>query len=284
MSDEVLDPSKDVRAEKYIHGYSDEMQRFHNLRTAAAEAAFFLPHLRPGMAVLDCGCGPGSITIDMAPVVAPGAMIGIDLAQRQIENARALAAERGAANVSFELGDISDLRFPDRSFDAAFAHNVLEHLRDPLKALNEIRRVLRPGGVIGILDDDWGALVWEPATPLLRQGTELFLKVAEQNGANFFYARHQKRFLREAGFVRIEGHAMARCYGSPERLRIFVEAVVRQFQDAAFMATVLDRGWADRESLDAVVGAVRAWGDDPDAYRAVLCPAAIGWVAKDPSP
>ena len=280
MSDDVLDSANGVRSEQYIHGYSTEMQRFHSQRTAAAEAAFFLPHLRPGMAVLDCGCGPGSITIDMAEVVTPGSVIGIDLAQAQIEHARTLATARGVANVSFEVGDLYHLRFPDRSFDAAFAHNVLEHLRDPLSALVEMRRVLRPGGVVGILDDDWGAYVWEPATPLLKQGIDLFLKVAEQHGANLFYARHQKRLLREAGFVRIEGHAMARCYGSPERLGLFVEAAVRQFQDAAFVRTVRERGWADQETLDAVIGAVRAWGADPDAYRAILCPAALGWVPE----
>ncbi|HVC33759.1 MAG TPA: methyltransferase domain-containing protein [Chloroflexota bacterium] len=279
MSQSQTDRATNAPGESYIHGYSDEFQRLHGQRTAALEAGFFLPYLRAGMDLVDCGCGPGSITLDLATLVAPGSVVGIDVAQRQLDYARALAAQRGVPNVRFEPGDVYAMPFPDASFDAAFAHNLLQHVRDPLRALRETRRVLKPGGVVGIQDDDWGAYLWEPATPLLRRGLELFLKVAEANGAGFFYARHQKRRLREAGFVRVEGYAMARSNGTPERLGLFVEAAVRQFQDPAFVATVLEHGWADQETLDALPATIRAWARDPDAYRAILCPAAVGWVA-----
>ncbi|MDI6824228.1 MAG: methyltransferase domain-containing protein [Bacillota bacterium] len=82
-------------------------------------------------------------------VLASGSVVGIDREPRQVERARTLAAERGAANVEFRVGNIYELSFPDASFDAAFAHNVLERLSDPLRALREMRRVLRPGGVVG---------------------------------------------------------------------------------------------------------------------------------------
>lgn len=280
MSQSQTDRATTAQGGSYIHGYSDEFQRLHGQRTAAVEAGFFLPYLRAGMDLVDCGCGPGSITVDLATIVAPGQVVGVDVAQRQLDYARALAAQRGVANVRFEPGDVYAIPFPDASFDAAFAHNLLQHLGDPLRALRETRRVLKPGGMVGIQDDDWGAYLWEPAPPLLRTGLELFLKVAEANGASFFYARHQKRLLREAGFVRVEGYAMARSNGTPERLGVFVEAAVRQFQDPAFVTTVLEHDWADQETLDRLPATIRAWADDPDAYRAILCPAAVGWVAR----
>jgi ubiquinone/menaquinone biosynthesis C-methylase UbiE len=94
------------------------------------------------MQVLDCGCGPGSITVDVAQRIAPGTVVGIDVDAVQVEQARRLAGERGIANARFEVGSVYELPFPDASFDAAFANNVLNHLGDPLRALLEMRRVL----------------------------------------------------------------------------------------------------------------------------------------------
>jgi ubiquinone/menaquinone biosynthesis C-methylase UbiE len=94
-------------------------------RTAAQEAAFFLPFLRPGMRVLDVGCGPGSITLGLAEVVAPGVVVGIDVDPAQVEQAQALAEARSMKNARFEVADIYRLPFPNGSFDAAFAHTVV---------------------------------------------------------------------------------------------------------------------------------------------------------------
>lgn len=117
------------------------------LRTAAKEGAFFVPFLRPGMRVLDLGCGPGSITLGLAETVAPGEVVGVDLQPSQVAQAQALGAARGMMNARFEVADVYRLPFPDGSFDAAFAHVVLMHLREPVRALAEMRRVLRPGGI-----------------------------------------------------------------------------------------------------------------------------------------
>ena len=93
-------------------------------RTAERQAVFFAPHLRSGMRLLDCGCGPGSITLGLAAIVAPAEAVGIDIGEGPLRMARELASELGITNVRFQTANVSELLFPDRSFDAVFAHAV----------------------------------------------------------------------------------------------------------------------------------------------------------------
>lgn len=144
-------------AETYTHGYSPAMTRFLAGRSATRNAAFFLEQLRPGLRVLDCGCGPGSITVGLAEVVAPGEVAGIDIAAVQIDMARALATERGVANVRFEIGNVYEVPYPDATFDAVFADTLFMYVREPVRALREIRRILKPGRVVGLREPDLGA-------------------------------------------------------------------------------------------------------------------------------
>ena len=143
------------RRETYTVGYSDVAVRYMTRRHAARDAAFLLPHLKPGMNLLDCGCGPGTISVGLAEAVAPGQVIGVDMNAGQVEGARTVARDRGVTNLSFEAASVYQLPFPDHSFDAAFSHALFEHLGEPLAALQEIRRVLRPGGFVCLSSPDW---------------------------------------------------------------------------------------------------------------------------------
>src|SRR4029077_5283180 len=115
---------------------------------------------------LDVGCGPGTITLGLAQLVAPGEVIGIDIQTSLIERAASLEKARGQTNLRFEHADLYALPFADRCFDAAFGNGVLMHLAEPMRALAQLRRVLRPGGVIGVRDPDFGAVLYAPMTPL----------------------------------------------------------------------------------------------------------------------
>src|SRR5260370_28125306 len=119
------------RKEHYVHGYEEWTRRWMTTRTAERELAFLMPHLAPGRRVLDCGCGPGSITVGLARAVMPADVIGIDIEPRQLETARSLAAEGSIGNVRFEEGSIYEIPSPDASFDVAVAHFVIEHVSDP---------------------------------------------------------------------------------------------------------------------------------------------------------
>jgi hypothetical protein len=140
--------------------------------------------------------------------------------------------------------------------------------------------VLKPGGLLGLRDDDWGAYFWEPTDPLIELAVGLVVKVWEHNGGDPFYPRHQRRLLREAGFARTAGSASAGYRGTPEETRGWAEVVIAHNRAPAFVQTVLEQGWADEATLAATDDALRAWGEHPDAYQAVMMCEAIGWVSE----
>jgi ubiquinone/menaquinone biosynthesis C-methylase UbiE len=266
--------------EVYVHGYSALEQQRLQARRATESAAFFLPFLRTGMRLLDCGCGPGSITLGLADLVAPGQVIGVDLEPRQVEAARQLAAERRIANVQFDVGNVYELPFPDTAFDAAFANTLLLHLREPLRALREIRRVLKPGGVVGIADGDYGTWLWEPTSPVLEQVRSVFLQSVRSHGGDPYLARHYRRLLLEAGFARSEAWAQASSdtRGTLEGTRLFAATAVQQLQTGTLGRTAREHGLATDEDLAAMIAAVREWAERPDAFWSVLVCTAVGWV------
>jgi len=248
------------------------------LRTAAEEGAFFLPHLRAGMRVLDLGCGPGSITLGLAEAVAPGEVVGVDFQPAQVAQAQALSAARGVMNVRFEVADVYRLPFPDGSFDAVFAHAVLMHLREPVRALVEVRRVLRPGGIVGVRDSDWGGRIHAPATRLLEQWYALTVRVRQLNGGDPFMGRHHRRLLLEAGFARAEATVSVWSDGTPEKTRRRASFLKAQLQ--GFAPTALSEGWMDQTTVEAVAAEFDAWAERSDAlYAETLCEA-IGWVSN----
>ena len=262
--------------EAYTYRATPAFDALLTARTAEREAAFFLPHLRPGMRLLDVGCGPGTITFGLAEAVAPGECVGLDLRSDVVALARDAADDRGAANVRFGAGSVYELPFPDAAFDAAFAHAVLMHLREPVRALAELRRVLRPGGLVGVRDMDHGAHLVYPASPLRERFYALRGRVQQHNGGDPFLGRTYRRLLLEAGFARAEAGATANCAGSPVETRRL--AALARAQLVGIAPTALAEGWADQATLEAIPADFDAWAERPDAFYAVVACHAIGWA------
>ena len=129
----------------YTHGHHESVLRSHRWRTAENSAGYLLSQLRPGQNLLDVGCGPGTITCDLARLVSPGSVTGVDASEEVVGEARSTAADAGVANVTFEVGSVFDLRFGDGSFDVVHAHQVLQHVGDPVAALGRDAPGLPPG-------------------------------------------------------------------------------------------------------------------------------------------
>jgi ubiquinone/menaquinone biosynthesis C-methylase UbiE len=254
-------------------------------RRTGRVAAFLAPHLRPGMRLLDCGCGPGSITVDLAQAVAPGEAIGIDLREDAIERGRALARERGVANVSFQSASVYRLPYPSGSFDAVFASAVLQHLASPVAALEEMHRVLRSGGVVGIVDGSSTFGIRHPTNPLLERWDRLRALEREYSTGRPADALALRTLLRAAGFTRTEASGgMATEAGPPAGS---LEATRRVAQDhlirlrGALGELAVAQGWTTREELERMAEALVAWGDAPDAFYARPVFTAIGWAGEE---
>jgi ubiquinone/menaquinone biosynthesis C-methylase UbiE len=261
----------------YNIGYGSELHTMMSQRAIATDAGFLLPHFRPGMRLLDCGSGPGTITLGLAEAVAPGEVIGIDVSPLQVERARTLAAEHGVDNVRFELGNIYELPFDDASFDVAWANAVLMHLREPVAALREMRRVVRPGGLVAVRDH--GVHLREPRTPVIEQLFDLQAKVCEVTlgRSTAGLGMRHRELLHEAGLSRAEGFADATVYGNPKRLRETAAAMrgLRSSEETRRIAASL--GY-DNATQDRLSSELDAWYERPDAIVVIVWSAGLGWV------
>jgi SAM-dependent methyltransferase len=266
-----------VPRETYIYRSNPAVAVAQGQRTAAHEADFFLPHLRPGMRLLDAGCGGGSITVGLAEAVAPVTVFGLDLEVFRLVEARRRTEEGAIVNAAFLGGDLHALPFPDASFDAVFSHHVLQHVRDPLAALREFHRVLRPGGVVGIRDPDEGATLFAPMTPLLVEARDLEMRLRRHLGSDPTYARNQRRLLLEAGFVRPEAQAVVQAWGTPPLARESAVGWRRRLAGPSGGAMLVALGWITPDRLTAIVDEILAWGERPDAFSAMTFCSAVAW-------
>src|SRR5258707_11260389 len=172
----------DGSAHVYTHGHHESVLRSHRWRTAENSAAYLLPHLAPGMSLLDVGAGPGTITVDLASRLVPGLVTALEATPEALALSRAEAARAGRTNISFVVSDVHAMDLDDDTFDIVHAHQVLQHVADPVKALGEMRRVCRPGGVVAARDSDYAAFTWFPQRPELDEWLALYRRGARGHG------------------------------------------------------------------------------------------------------
>ncbi len=200
--------------ETYTPGYTPKASDFMARRTLESHGAFFQPSLQPGSDVLDCGCGPGSITLGIAKAVFPGKVVGVDCNPSQLKRARRVARAQGMTSLGFLAGTAYALPFTDASFDRIFSHALLEHLADPPRALSEFYRVLKPGGTIGVCSPDWGGFIVSPPSPALSDAVTAYMALQTKNGGDVLIGRKLGAYVSAAGFRSVAMHARYECYPS----------------------------------------------------------------------
>ena len=257
------------RTATYTHGHAESVLRSHRWRTVENSAAYLLPHLRAGVDLLDDGCGPGTITVDLARRVAPGRVVGIDSAEDAIEAARAAAAD-AEVTVELAVGDVYTLDHDDGAFDVVHAHQVLQHVGEPVRALREMRRVCRPGGVVAARDSIYRAFTWYPLVEALDRWLEVYCAVAEANGGEPDAGSHLRAWCLEAGFSSIDASATAWCFASDEDRAWWGGLWADRITKTALTDRAIELGVATRAELEDLGDAWRGWAAAPDGWFAVL--------------
>lgn len=255
-------------SDMYTHGHHDSVLRSHRWRTAANSAAYLVDRLQPGMSLLDVGCGPATLTADLAGLVAPGRVVGVDPAESVLDEARSNLADLD--NAAAMTGDVYALDFEDGSFDVVHAHQVLQHLSDPVAAFREMARVCRPDGMVAVRDADYGAMTWWPRLPALDRWMSVYQAVGSANRAQPDAGRRLLAWAQAADLAGIEASASVWCYATAEDRRWWGDLWADRTTSSRFGRKAVDYGVATPAELEEIAAGWREWAEDPAGWFAVL--------------
>ena len=241
----------------YTHGHHASVLRSHRWRTAENSCAYLLPHLTPDLSLLDVGCGPGTITADLATRV--GRVLGIDPAATVIEEAR-----RDHPAVAFEVADLFEL---DGHWDVVHAHQVLQHLEDPVAALQRMGEL---GSLVAARDGDYPGFVWTGGDERLDRWLAVYLAVTRRNGANADAGRHLLRWAHEAGLTDVTYSTATWTYATPDDRAWWSGLWAERTVASAFAEQAVAYGIATADELADIAEGWRAWAAGPDNIFVIL--------------
>jgi SAM-dependent methyltransferase len=257
-------------APAYTHGHAESVLRSHRTRTAENSAGYLLSSLRPGLSVLDVGSGPGTITVDLAKRVAPGRVTALETSEAVLQLTRAEATRAGCTNVDFLVGDVHALQLPDACFDVVHAHQVLQHVADPVAALREMIRVCRPGGVVAARDGDYAGFTWYPASAGLEKWRELYRTAARANGGEPDAGRHLLGWAHAAGAREVTASSSTWCYADPQTRGEWGGMWAARITDSAIAEQLRAENLATGDELRELAAAWHEWAEHPDGWISVL--------------
>ena len=267
------------QSDTYTHGHQDSVLRAHRWRTAENSAAYLLPLLRPGDRLLDVGCGPGTLTADLALSVAPGPVTGIDVAAAVLGEAEAHARDVGAANVTLLAGDFRDADLLPASFDVVHAHQVLQHLRDPVGALAAMARLAVPGGLVAAREADYSAMAWAPADARIRRWLDVYLAVTRYNGAEANAGRWLLRWAHAAGLDDVTYTTSTWTFATAADRAYWGGQWAERCVASAFAEQAVGYGVATAAELAGIAEGWRLWSREPDGVFLVVHGEVVARVA-----
>lgn len=255
--------------EKYTLGHHPSVLRTHSWRTVENSAAYLLPFLAAGCRVLDVGSGPGTITTDLAQRVYPGLVTGLDSSAEVSAQASARALAEGITNVEFSAGDAYKLPFDDNTFDIVHAHQLLQHLGDPVAALREMRRVTKPGGIVAARDVIYGSASWSPLDEGLDAWMRVYQELARSNGGEPNGGRFLKSWALEAGFSRVHSSASIWCFSEPEERQWWGGTWAERVTESNWGTDAIAAGIATEAEVAEIAEAWNAWVADEAGWYAM---------------
>jgi ubiquinone/menaquinone biosynthesis C-methylase UbiE len=254
----------------YTHGHHDSVLRSHNVRTVENSAAYFIDELKPGRNLLDIGSGPGTITADFARRLAPGRVTAIEATDSALELTRAEIDRQGLGNVDFRVADIHALDLPDDLFDIVHAHQVLQHVADPVRALGEMRRACKPGGIVVARDADYAGFIWYPELPALDEWMRWYQAAARANGGEPNAGRRLLAWARQAGFTHISPTSSTWCMATPESRAWWGGMWADRILESKIAEQLCENGVATRADLERVSQAWREWTAADDGWISIV--------------
>ncbi|SOX56056.1 class I SAM-dependent methyltransferase [Mycobacterium ahvazicum] len=253
----------------YTHGHHESVLRSHQRRTAQDSAGYLLAYLKPGQSLLDVGCGPGTITADLADIVAPGPVTAIDQFADVLDVARAEAQRHNLSNVSFATADVERLDIADDTFDVVHAHQVLQHVADPVRALREMRRVCVPGGIVAARDADYAGFSWYPCLAALDFWRDIYQQAARANGGEPDAGRRLLSWALEAGFDDVRPAGSLWCYATAETRQWWGGMWADRILHSGIAGDILRFGLATTAQLEEISAAWRQWAAAKDGWLAI---------------
>lgn len=187
-----------------------------------------------------------------------------------LELARAEAARRGRSDIEFVVADAHALEFPDDTFDVVHAHQVLQHVGDPVQALREMRRVCRPGGVVAVRDSDYAAFAWFPALPELDEWMSLYQRVARANGGEPDAGRRLLSWARAAGFTDVTATSSTWCFATPDDRAWWGGMWADRILKSDMARQAIASGAATEDDLRRISAGWRAWAGEADGWMSLL--------------
>lgn len=187
--------------QRYVHGYSErETERLSDQADTLAELLHHDSLFPEGSRVLEVGCGTGAQTVHLARLNPHVSITAVDVAETSLGQARATIEAEGIANVVFVRADIHHLPFEEESFDHVFVCFVLEHLARPVEVLMRLKRVLKEGGSVTVIEGDHGSTFFHPETAAARKAIRCQVELQAAAGGNALIGRELYPLLMGAGF------------------------------------------------------------------------------------
>lgn len=254
----------------YTHGFHQSVLRSHSNRTIENSAQYLSNEITSGKSVLDVGSGAGTITADIAKRIAPAQITALELTPESLELTRQEIKRQTLDNVNFVLGDVHALEFADNSFDIVHAHQVLQHVNEPVQALKEMKRVCKPGGIVAARDSDYAGFIWYPELPELDEWMQWYQTAARANSGEPNAGRYLLSWAQQAGFTDITSTSSTWCLSTPDARDWWGGMWSERILKSKIAQQLCAQGIATRTDLERISAAWLKWAAAKDGWMSIV--------------